>query len=98
MFQKGTDEANISHGRNIWPTMFFDCLVYVQAALTTLPVFGFGAFGQGHDLMVGKHPGLVCQLLAGTAQRLATGIAVKHQPCVLCRKEEMEEERCSRLL
>lgn len=31
----------------------------LQVALTALPVFGFGTFGQGYDLMVGKHSGLV---------------------------------------
>lgn len=52
-------------------------------ALTTLPVFGFGAFGQGYNLMVGKHSGLVSQLPAGAAQWLATSVTVEHHPCVL---------------
>lgn len=52
-------------------------------ALTALPVFGFGTFGQGHDLMVGKHSGLVSQLSAGATQRLATSVAVVHHPSVL---------------
>lgn len=61
-------------------------------ALTALPVFGFGTFGQGHDLMVGKHSGLVSQLPAGAAQRLATSVAVVHHPSVLRRKKERKEK------
>lgn len=48
-----------------------------------LPVFGFGAFGQGYDLMMGKHSGLVCQLPAGATQWLATSVTVVHHPSVL---------------
>lgn len=52
--------------------------------LTAFPVFGFGAFGQQDDLVVGKHPGLVCRLSAGGAEGLAAGVAVIHHSCFLC--------------
>lgn len=56
---------------------------WVQAALTALPVFGFSAFGHGHDLVVGEHPGAVRQLPAGAAQGLAASVAVVHQSRIL---------------
>lgn len=57
-------------------------------ALTALLVFGFGSFGQRHDVMVGKHSGLVSQLPAGAAQWLAACVAVVHQPGVLQQDED----------
>lgn len=60
-------------------------------ALTALPVFGFGTFGQGHNLMVGKHSGLVSQLPAGAAQWLATSVAVVHHPGVLYEKKRKKK-------
>lgn len=56
-------------------------------ALTALPVFGFGALGQGNDLMVGKHSGLVSQLPAGAAEWLVARVTVVHHPCVLYGKK-----------
>ena len=56
---------------------------WMDTALTALPVLGFGALGHGHDVMVGEHPGPVCQLPAGAAQRLAAGVAVEHQSRIL---------------
>lgn len=47
---------------------------------------GFGAFGQRHDLMVGKHSGFVCHLSTRSTQRLTAGVAVVHHPYVLCKK------------
>lgn len=55
----------------------------LQVKLTALPVFGLGTFGQGHNLMVGKHSGLVSQLPAGAAQWLAASVAVKHHYGIL---------------
>lgn len=55
-------------------------------ALTALPMFGFGAFGQRNNLMVGKHSGLVSQFPAGTTQWLVASVTVVHHPFVLCRK------------
>lgn len=52
-------------------------------ALTALSVFGFGSFGQGYNLMVGKHSGLVSQLSAGGAQWLVTSVTIEHHPCLL---------------
>lgn len=59
-------------------------------ALTALPVFGFSAFGQGNNLMVGKHSGLVSQLPAGAAQWLGASVTKVHHPCVLHRERERE--------
>lgn len=59
-----------------------------QAALTAVPVFSFGAFGQGYNLVVGKHSGLVSQLPAGGAQWLATSVTEVHHPCVLCERKK----------
>lgn len=59
----------------------------MQGALTALCVFGFGAFGHGHDLVVGEHPGAVRQLPAGAAQGLAAGVAVVHQSWILQRNK-----------
>lgn len=46
-------------------------------------MLGPGALGQGHDLVVGEHSGLVGRLPAGAAERLAAGVAVVHPSCVL---------------
>lgn len=62
-------------------------------ALTALPVFGFGAFSQGHDLMVGEHFGLVSQLSAGAAQGLAARVAVKHHNRFLPREKRNKKKR-----
>ena len=51
--------------------------------LTALPVGGFGALGQGHDVVVGEHPGLVGGLPARPAQGLVTRVAEVHTPRVL---------------
>lgn len=58
-------------------------VLHMEAALTALPVFGFGTFGHGHDLMVRKHSGLVGQLPARAAQRLTARVAVVHQSSIL---------------
>lgn len=72
------------------------CLhVCMQVALTALPVFGFGAFGHGHDLVVGEHPGAVRQLPAGAAQGLAAGVTVVHQPRIL-HKNKIPSERAKK--
>lgn len=55
----------------------------LQEALTAFSVFGFGAFGQRYNLMVGKHSGLVCQLSAGGAERLTARVTVEHHHRVL---------------
>lgn len=64
-----------------------------QAALTAIPVFSFGAFGQGYNLVVGKHSGLVSQLPAGGAQWLATSVTEVHHPCVLCERKKSIKQR-----
>lgn len=61
-------------------------------ALTALPVFGFGAFGQGYNLMMGKHSGLVCQLPAGAAQWLVTSVTVVHHPGVLYKTNAQQQQ------
>lgn len=62
----------------------------LKVALTALPVFGFGAFSQGHNLVVGEHSGLVCQLSAGAAQWLAASVAVEHHNSFLTRREKIK--------
>ena len=59
-------------------------------ALTALPVFGSGAFGQGNNLMVGKHFGFVSQLPAGAAKWLAAGVTVVHHLCILFGEKQVE--------
>ena len=62
-------------------------------ALTALPVFGFGAFGQGHDVVVGKHSGLVSQLPAGAAQWLTASVTEVHHPRVLRDKTQTRQHQ-----
>lgn len=52
--------------------------------LTALGVPFFGAFGQGHNIMLGKHPGFVCELSALSTQWLAAGVTVIHHSSILC--------------
>lgn len=59
-------------------------------ALTALSMFGFGAFSQRNNVMVGKHSGLMSQFPAGATQRLVASVTVVHHPCVLYRKKNMK--------
>lgn len=52
--------------------------------LTALAVALFSAFGQGHNIVLGKHPGFVCELSALSTQWLAAGVTVIHGPSILC--------------
>ncbi len=69
----------------------------LQVALTALPVFGFAAFGQRHDLMVGKHSGLVSQLPAGAAQWLTASVTEVHHPFVLHENKHKSTGKMPRL-
>lgn len=61
-------------------------------------MFGFGTFGHGHDLVVGKHSGLVSQLPAGAAQWLAASVAVVHQSRILHKTQKSFRNQENRII
>lgn len=74
----------------------------LQVALTALSMYGFGAFGQRNNVMVGKHSGLVSQLPAGATQWLVACVTEVHHPWFLYTEKNMKckgnEERKQNIL